>query len=67
MEEIRLFRTPTGYQASLRLEPNGWWTVIIDRFFEGEPWREGDRSVYERLSLEEATDAMLQEVFSVRL
>ena len=66
MEEIRLFRVPTGYQASLRLEVNGWWTLVVDQFFEGEPWSESDRCVYERLSLAEAADCLLQEIFTVR-
>jgi hypothetical protein len=67
MEEIRLFRVPAGYQASLRLEMDGHWTLIVDRFFEGEPWSELDRAVYERLSLAEAADCLLQELFTVRL
>jgi len=66
MEEIRLFRVPSGYQANLRLSSSGAWTLIVDRFFEGEPWLESDRSVYELLSLAEAADCLLQELFIVR-
>jgi hypothetical protein len=67
MEEIRLFRVPAGYQASLRLEVDGCWTLIVDRFFEGEPWVESDRAVYAELSLAEAADCLLQELFTARL
>lgn len=63
----RLFRTPTGYQATIRLEPNGWWTAIVDRFYEGEPWSETDRCVYENCSLAEATDCLLGEILTLRL
>jgi hypothetical protein len=58
-----LFRMPTGYQLTIRLERNRTWTVIADRFFEGEPWSEIDRDVYESLSLTEASDVMLSVVY----
>lgn len=67
MEETRMFRVTTGYQASLRLNVSGWWTLIIDHFFEGEPWGPQDRSVYERLSLAECADCLLGEISTARL
>lgn len=66
MEDARLFRVPSSYAMSLRLGPNGGWTLVIDRKFEGEPWRLDDRSVYEDLSLLEATEVVTAEVFVVR-
>jgi hypothetical protein len=61
--EPNLFRLPTGYQLTVRLERNRTWTVIADRFFEGEPWSSSDRDVYEALSLTEACDVMLSVVY----
>jgi hypothetical protein len=65
VEEIRLFRIPIGYGSTIRLEHNGWWVLVVDRFYEGEPWTPADRTVYERLSLAEAADCLLQELFTV--
>jgi len=54
---------PTGYQLTVRLERNRSWTVIADRFYEGEPWASSDRDVYESLSLTEAADVVLNTIF----
>lgn len=54
---------PTGYQITVRLERAGGWTVIADTFYEGEPWSERDRDVYQELSLTEAADVMLSTVY----
>lgn len=59
MIEPALFRAPSGYQLTVRLERNRTWTVIADRFYEGEPWASSDRDVYERLSLTESADVVL--------
>lgn len=66
MTDARLFRTATGYATTIRLERNGTWSLTIDRFYEGEAWSIDDRSVYADLSLREATDVLLCEVFSAR-
>lgn len=66
MEELHLFRTPAGYQASIRLERDGTWSLIVDRFFEGEPWSLEDREWYYNLSLREAADCLTEELFGVR-
>lgn len=57
--EQHLFRMPSGYQLTVRLERGGGWTVIADRFYEGEPWSERDRDVYHQLSLTESADVIL--------
>jgi hypothetical protein len=61
--EPNLFRMPTGYQLTIRLERNRTWTVIADCFYEGEPWASSDRDVYEALSLTEAADVMLSVLY----
>lgn len=66
MDEVRLFRVPAGYQATLRLERDGTWTLIVDRFYEGEMWSVLDRELYSELSLAECADALLQELFTLR-
>jgi hypothetical protein len=66
MEDVRLFRVPAGYQATIRLERTGAWTLIVDRFYEGEMWSILDREVYDGLSLAECADSLLQELFLVR-
>lgn len=66
MEEIRLFRVPTGYAASIRIDATGCWTLLVDRFYEGEPWSAHDRDVYESMSLAECADALLGAIFTVR-
>jgi hypothetical protein len=66
MEEIHLFRVPAGYQATVRLERDGTWTLIFDRFYEGEMWDARDRDIYHQLSLAEAADVVLGEIFTVR-
>lgn len=59
MQDLPLFRMPSGYQFTVRLERDRTWTVIADSFYEGEPWTERDRDVYERLSLTESADVLL--------
>jgi len=54
---------PTGYQLTVRLERAGGWTVVADRFYEGEPWNEQDRDVYTELSLTEAADVVLGVIY----
>ena len=54
-----MWRMPAGYQLTVRLERDRTWTVIADRFYEGEPWQASDRDVYERLSLTESADVIL--------
>jgi hypothetical protein len=66
MEEIKLFRVPAGYQATVRLERDGTWTLIFDRFFEGEMWDSRDRDVYHELSLAECADVVLQGFFTAQ-
>lgn len=67
MEETRLFRIPAGYAAAFRLQSNGAWLFIIDRFYDGEPWSIDDRSVYDDLSLAECADVLLGELSAARL
>lgn len=59
MHQPRLFRVPSSYAMTLRLDSPTGWTLIVDRKYEGEPWRLDDRDVYEGLSLAEATDVVL--------
>lgn len=63
MHSDHLFRMPTGYQLTIRLERGGDWTVIADTFYEGEPWSERDRDVYQSLSLTEAGDVVLGVIY----
>jgi hypothetical protein len=67
MDETRLFRSPRAYNASIRLQHNGWWTLTIDTLYESEPWTIDDRAVYENMSLAECVDALLGEVSVARL
>lgn len=64
MHDVPLFRMPTGYQLTIRLERDRTWTVIADKFYEGEAWTERDRDVYERLSLTESADVVLGVIYS---
>jgi hypothetical protein len=59
MDQPSFFRMPTGYQLTVRLERDRTWTVIADRFYEGEAWASSDRDVYDRLSLTESADVIL--------
>jgi len=63
MSQPLLFRAPTGYQLTVRLERNRTWTVIADKFYEGEPWSSTDRDVYEALSLTESADVVLGVIY----
>jgi hypothetical protein len=67
MDDARLFRIPAGYAAAFRLQSNGCWLLVIDRFFDGEPWSIEDRSVYDDLSLAECADVLLGELSTIRL
>lgn len=67
MVEPHLFRVPAGYQATFRLERDGTWTLVLDRFYEGEMWSIYDREVYHELSLAEASETLLSELSSLRL
>lgn len=67
LTDLRLFRVPTGYATRFRLETAGGWTLIVDRYYEGEPWSPEDRSVYEGMSLAECADVLLSEVSAARL
>lgn len=62
MTELRLFRVPTGYATRFHLEVAGGWTLVLDHFYEGEPWSPDDRAVYEGLSLAECADVLLSEL-----
>lgn len=66
LEETRLFRVPAGYQATLRLERDGTWTLVLDHFYEGEMWSHLDRDVYAEMSLLEATETVISAVFTAR-
>jgi hypothetical protein len=63
VDEQRLFRTPAGYVISIRLGKAGGWRLQIDTLYEGEPWTDDDRTLYDDLSLLEAIDAALGQVF----
>lgn len=67
MEEAQLFVMPDRYDIRLRLCTTGHWTLSIDRFVIGRVWKLEDRVTYESMSLAEATDVLLQEIYGVRL
>lgn len=65
MHQPPLFDIPDAYAATLRLEVDGTWTLVVAWRSEASPWSDHHRETYAALSLGEALQVLESVVLRV--